>query len=121
MKFDKMLLFSERLKISKLYEEWISKYNAKDSAVNLLSFLHGKGWINEEKAKADLKYFESQKISTITEIVDPPVQGHWIKESHEWDFYPYFYNDFTCSNCGVREQDKAPYCRYCGAKMKEEV
>ena len=51
--------------------------------------------------------------------VAPVVHAHWIKKSHEWDFSPYFYHDFTCSNCGVREQDKSPYCRYCGAKMEE--
>lgn len=50
----------------------------------------------------------------------PLIHAHWIKKSHEWDFPPYFYHDFTCSNCGVREQDKAPYCRYCGAKMDEK-
>lgn len=51
---------------------------------------------------------------------EPVVHGHWIKKSHEWDFSPYFYTDFTCSNCGTREQGPAPYCRYCGAKMYVE-
>ena len=55
-----------------------------------------------------------------TADVEPVRHGRWIEKSHEWDFPPYFYTDFTCSNCGIREQDKAPYCRYCGAKMDEE-
>ena len=55
-----------------------------------------------------------------TADVEPVRHAHWIRKSHEWDFSPYFYIDFTCSNCDIREQDKAPYCRYCGAKMDEE-
>lgn len=62
----------------------------------------------------------SDKNLAQTSDVEPVQHAHWIRKSHEWDFSPYFYIDFTCSNCNIREQDKAPYCRYCGAKMDEE-
>lgn len=48
------------------------------------------------------------------------VEGEWIVDEHEWDFPPYFYDDYKCSVCGNREQNRSPYCRECGAKMKGE-
>lgn len=45
-------------------------------------------------------------------------EGEWIETQREWDFEPYFYTDYTCSVCGQREQNKSPFCRWCGAKMK---
>jgi hypothetical protein len=47
-------------------------------------------------------------------------EGVWIETRREWDFSPYYYDDYTCSVCGKREQDKSPYCRWCGTKMKGE-
>ena len=52
--------------------------------------------------------------------VEPVRHGHWIETSHERDFPPYYYHDFTCSNCRNREQNKRVYCPECGAKMDEE-
>lgn len=47
-------------------------------------------------------------------------EGEWIVDEHEWDFPPYFYYDYKCSVCGNREQNRSPYCRECGARMKGE-
>lgn len=46
--------------------------------------------------------------------------GHWIETQREWDFDPFYYIDYQCSVCGMREQDKSPFCRWCGTQMKEE-
>jgi hypothetical protein len=48
------------------------------------------------------------------------VQGHWIETKREWDFDPFYYIDYQCSVCGMREQGKSPFCRWCGTQMKEE-
>lgn len=49
------------------------------------------------------------------------IEGEWVKERREWDMPPFFYVDYTCSACQQREQNKSPYCRWCGAKMKERI
>lgn len=48
------------------------------------------------------------------------VHGKWIEIEREWDFYPYYYVDYTCSVCSSREQNKRNYCPECGAKMNGE-
>lgn len=88
-------------------------------------------YIDSNLAKAQFtgnfqdSYSPSEAKAMIDEVptadVEPVRHAHWIRKSHEWDFSPYFYIDFTCSNCDTREQDKAPYCRYCGARMDEKV
>jgi hypothetical protein len=46
--------------------------------------------------------------------------GRWIETKREWDFDPFYYIDYQCSVCGMREQNKSPFCRWCGTQMKEE-
>lgn len=46
--------------------------------------------------------------------------GHWIETQREWDFDPFYYIDYQCSVCGMREQDKSPFCRWCGTQMEAE-
>lgn len=48
------------------------------------------------------------------------IEGEWVEVQREWDFYPFFYIDFTCSVCGSREQNKRKFCPNCGARMKGE-
>lgn len=46
--------------------------------------------------------------------------GHWVETKREWDFDPFYYTDYQCSVCGMREQDKSPFCRWCGTQMQDE-
>ena len=59
---------------------------------------------------------EKKKTADVVEIV----QGHWIETKREWDFDPFYYIDYQCSFCGMREQNKSPFCRWCGTKMEAE-
>lgn len=43
-------------------------------------------------------------------------RGEWIEKTHDWDFGDYI--DYTCSICGIREQNKRKFCPECGADMR---
>ena len=45
-------------------------------------------------------------------------RGEWIETVHDWDFGDYI--DYTCSICGIREQNKRKFCPECGADMRKE-
>ena len=45
-------------------------------------------------------------------------RGEWIEKTHDWDFGDYI--DYTCSICGIREQNKRKFCPECGADMRGE-
>ena len=44
-----MIFFTQRKRLAKKYEEWISKNNALDCPFNVISFLSLMGYLNEEK------------------------------------------------------------------------
>ncbi len=48
------------------------------------------------------------------------IEGEWIEDEVEADCPTHFFHNYTCSVCGNHEQDRSPYCRECGAKMKGE-
>ena len=45
-----MFFFSHRVKLEKLYREWLEKEQAKDCPVSFIAFLQLKGLLNEDKA-----------------------------------------------------------------------
>ena len=45
-------------------------------------------------------------------------EGEWIADEVESDCPTHFFTNHTCSVCGNHEQDRSPYCRECGARMK---
>lgn len=47
--------FSNRMKIEKLYYEWIKENGIADKPNSLVVFMHCKGWLNEEKIGDDLR------------------------------------------------------------------
>lgn len=46
-------------------------------------------------------------------------RGAWIAHIHDWDFGDY--EDYKCSLCGSREQNKRNFCPDCGADMRGDT
>lgn len=46
-----LLLFSERRKLAKIYEQWIAENNVKDCAESVIAFLYGYNLLNVENAR----------------------------------------------------------------------
>lgn len=65
-------------------------------------------------------YYRFIAYRLLAEGVIVQARGHWIETQREWDFDPFYYTDYQCSACGMREQDKSPFCRWCGTQMEAE-
>ena len=49
------VLFSDRVKIQRLFEAWCTKNQAQPSIHNLVAFMEHRGWLNDDKILEDLK------------------------------------------------------------------
>lgn len=49
-----IVLFSDRVKIGKLYTKWLTDNGVKDCPESFVAFLQIKGWLNEKKCANDL-------------------------------------------------------------------
>jgi hypothetical protein len=50
-----MILYSDRLKIERMFYDWCKEHQAAIVPSNLVSYMHMNGWLNDEKILDDLK------------------------------------------------------------------
>lgn len=94
----------------------------RDRLIELINRKQDSGWkfVGEgEEYTTDVFNFELADHLLANGVI-VQAKGHWIETQREWDFDPFYYIDYQCSVCGMREQDKSPFCRWCGTQMKEE-
>ena len=48
------VLFSDRVKIQRLFEAWCTKNQAQPSIHNLVAFMEHRGWLDAEKVMKDI-------------------------------------------------------------------
>ena len=51
----RMLLYSHRLKIERMFYDWCKEHQAAIVPNNLVAYMHMNGWLNDEKILEDLK------------------------------------------------------------------
>ena len=62
-----MLLFSKRMKLAIAFSEYAQKYRVTKDPVNVITWLHGYGLLNEEKCK---EYVENLAMKTSDSMDD---------------------------------------------------
>jgi len=63
------MLFSQRIKLAKEYEEWIKSIpEAKDCALNVISFLHGKDLLRNIKEEC---------VNPMLSVITRPIPPKW--------------------------------------------
>ena len=49
-----MILFSQRHEIERQFYKWCEENGAANCPMNVVAFMQGKGWLNEEKIRNDV-------------------------------------------------------------------
>ena len=70
------------------------------------------GGFGEELAKS----IDNMPVSD----VEPVRRGRWVWEANYRDYDGDIYSVYSCSVCGVKNDETTNYCKNCGAKMKGE-
>ena len=52
--------------------------------------------------------------------VEPVRRGRWVWEANYRDYDGDIYSVYSCSVCGVKNDETTNYCKNCGAKMGGE-
>lgn len=85
-----MIFLSDRVKLEKLYREWVGVFPVKDCPLSLIAFLNLKGLLNEGKVLELVKGEETKAVDTMTygDIFKEFLEETNIMPSHINDWRP---------------------------------
>lgn len=68
----------------------------------------------------NFQQFVESKSFVPSEDVEPVRRGRWVREANYRDYDGDIYSVYSCSVCGVKNDETTNYCKNCGAKMGGE-
>ena len=104
----------------------MAEYIERDKLVEFLRQVRrdlphdSKDFFTRDEMILNFQQFVESKSFVPSEDVEPVRRGRWVWEANYRDYDGDIYSVYSCSVCGVKNDETTNYCKNCGAKMKGE-